>query len=108
MPKFSVSGSTNPLDWLKEGVPKLNVSWNAAGGILTRPGIFGMMGNTLLAGGEHRTGGEAILPLNRLPKLMADAMEMANRTQRQPMPEAVQPNNKRPEVNVYQEIHSPN
>ena len=107
MPKFSVSGSANPLNWLKDGPPKLNVSWHAKGGILTRPGIFGMMGNTLLAGGEHRTGGEAILPLNRLPKLMADAMEMANRTQRQPMPETVQQRNERPEVNVYQEIHSP-
>lgn len=107
IPKFSVSGSANPLNWLKEGPPKVNVSWHAKGGILTRPGIFGMMGNTLLAGGEHRTGGEAILPLNRLPKLMADAMEMANRTQRQPKAETVQQNNERPEVNVYQEIHSP-
>lgn len=75
MPKFSVSGSANPLNWLKDGPPKLKVSWNAKGGILTRPGIFGMMGNTLLAGGEHRTGGEAILPLNRLPQIMADAIE---------------------------------
>src|SRR5690625_4764732 len=107
MPKFSVSGSANPLDWLKEGPPKLSVSWHARGGILTRPGIFGMLGNTLLAGGEHRTGGEAILPLNRLPKLMADAMEMANRNQRQPKAETVKRNNERPEVNVYQEIHSP-
>src|SRR5699024_8819380 len=82
MPKFSVSGSANPLNWLKEGPPKLSVSWHARGGILTRPGIFGMMGNTLLAGGEYRTGGEAILPLNRLPQIMADAMERVNRTQR--------------------------
>jgi TP901 family phage tail tape measure protein len=85
MPKFTISGSRsiNPLDWLKSGPPKLSVSWHAGGGILTRPGIFGMLGNTLLAGGEHRTGGEAILPLNRLPKLMADAMERVNRTQKQ-------------------------
>ena len=104
MPRFSVSGKfgLNP-----PSVPKFNLDWFAKGGILTRPGIFGMMGNTLLAGGEHRTGGEAILPLNRLPQIMADAMEMANRNQKQPKVETVQQNNERPEVNVYQEIHSP-
>lgn len=89
MPKFSVSGSANPLNWLKDGPPKLNVSWNAAGGILTRPGIFGMMGNTLLAGGEHRTGGEAILPLNRLPRIMADAMERVNRQTQPAQPQVI-------------------
>lgn len=80
MPRFSVSGKfgLNP-----PSVPKFNLDWFAKGGILTRPGIFGMMGNTLLAGGEHRTGGEAILPLNRLPQIMADAMERVNRTQKQ-------------------------
>lgn len=35
------------------------------------------MGNQMLGGGEYRTGGEAIMPLNRLPQLMAEAMEMA-------------------------------
>ena len=89
MPKFSVSGSANPLNWLKDGPPKLKVSWNAKGGILTRPGIFGMMGNTLLAGGEHRTGGEAILPLNRLPQIMADAMERVNRQSQPAQPQVI-------------------
>lgn len=89
MPKFSVSGSANPLNWLKEGPPKLNVSWHASGGILTRPGIFGMLGNTLLAGGEHRTGGEAILPLNRLPQIMADAMERVNRQTQPAQPQVI-------------------
>lgn len=80
MPKFTVSGKfgLNP-----PSVPKFNLNWFADGGILTRPGIFGAIGNTLLAGGEYRTGGEAIIPLNRLPKLMAEAMDMANRSQKQ-------------------------
>lgn len=62
LPHFSVSGSANPLDWLKNGPPKLNVSWFAKGGILTKPTVFGMNGNTLMAGGE--AGNEAVIPLN--------------------------------------------
>ena len=27
MPHFSISGSMNPIDWLKQGVPKLSVEW---------------------------------------------------------------------------------
>lgn len=62
LPRFSISGSANPLDWIKNGPPKLNVSWFAKGGILTKPTVFGMNGNTLMAGGE--AGNEAVLPLN--------------------------------------------
>ena len=62
LPNFSVSGSANPLDWLKNGSPKLNVSWFAKGGILTKPTVFGMNGNTLMAGGE--AGNEAVIRLN--------------------------------------------
>jgi hypothetical protein len=29
LPHFSVSGSANPLDWLKEGIPKISVDWYA-------------------------------------------------------------------------------
>lgn len=61
MPSFSVSGSKNPVDWLKEGVPKLSVNWNAKGGIFDKPTIFNT--NAGLQGvGE--AGPEAILPLN--------------------------------------------
>jgi len=38
------------------------------------PTIFGFDGTSFLAGGESGTGGEAILPLNRLVPIMADAM----------------------------------
>lgn len=53
LPHFSVSGSANPIDWLSQGVPKINVQWYAKGGIMTQPTLFG--------GGE--AGDEAILPL---------------------------------------------
>lgn len=61
MPSFSVSGSANPLKWLEEGVPKLSVNWNAAGGVFDKPTIFNT-GNSLQGVGE--AGPEAILPLN--------------------------------------------
>lgn len=62
MPKFSISGSANPLNWLKQGVPKLKVDWYAKGGIMTKPTAFDYDGDTIKAGGER--GHEAILPLN--------------------------------------------
>ena len=62
LPHFSVSGSANPLDWLSQGVPSISIEWYAKGGIMTKPTIFGMNGNSLLAGGE--AGNEAVLPLN--------------------------------------------
>lgn len=43
--------------------PHLNVQWYAKGGILDGAQIFGVMGNTLLGGGE--SGREAVLPLDR-------------------------------------------
>lgn len=73
MPHFSVSGSANPLNWLSQGVPKINVDWYAKGGIFTQPTIL----QNGVGLGEYRTGGEAVLPLNRLPQMMADAMDMA-------------------------------
>lgn len=63
LPHFSISGSINPLDWLKQGVPKIGVEWYAKGGIMTGPTMFGINGNRAMVGGE--AGDEAILPLNR-------------------------------------------
>ncbi|HFI0464910.1 TPA: phage tail tape measure protein [Streptococcus suis] len=63
LPHFSISGSVNPLDWLKGGLPKIGVEWYAKGGILTKPTAFGINGNQLMIGGE--AGKEAVLPLNR-------------------------------------------
>lgn len=69
MPTFSVKGkfSLNP-----PSVPKLGLKWNAEGGILTRPTLFGQVGNTLLGGGE--AGDEAILPLDRLQVYVREAV----------------------------------
>ena len=62
LPHFSVSGSANPLDWLKGQIPRIGIEWYAKGGILTKPTIFGANGNNLMVGGE--AGNEAVLPLN--------------------------------------------
>lgn len=62
LPHFSVSGSSNPLDWLSKGVPSISIEWYAKGGIMTKPTIFGANGNNLMVGGE--AGNEAVLPLN--------------------------------------------
>lgn len=62
LPHFRVSGSPNPLDWLKGGLPSISIDWYAKGGILTKPTAFGMNGNSLMVGGE--AGREAVLPLN--------------------------------------------
>lgn len=63
LPHFRVSGSANPLDWLKNGVPSIGIDWYAKGGIMTKPTLFGMNGNRAMVGGE--AGAEAILPLNK-------------------------------------------
>lgn len=63
LPHFSISGSANPFDWLKGGLPKIGVEWYAKGGILTKPTAFGLNGNQVMVGGE--AGREAVIPLNR-------------------------------------------
>ena len=42
--------------------------------------IFGMNGNSLMAGGEYGTGGEAILPLNTLFDEMKDMFDDQNKS----------------------------
>lgn len=62
MPKFEVEGTMNPLKWFDEGLPKIDVKWNAKGGIFKQPTIFGASGGQLQGAGE--AGPEAVLPLN--------------------------------------------
>lgn len=65
LPKLSISWSTSEK---KEGdgplikIPVPHLTWNALGGIMTKPTIFGMYGGSLQGGGE--AGQEAILPLD--------------------------------------------
>lgn len=68
LPHFSISGSANPLDWLKGGLPKISIDWYARGGIVDGP--------TLIGAGE--AGPEAIVPLTA-PNIMpfADAVAKA-------------------------------
>ena len=54
LPHISVSGSANPLDWLKGSVPHFSVDWYKVGGIFNSPSIIGV--------GE--AGSEAVLPLD--------------------------------------------
>lgn len=74
MPKFSIT----PAGWkvgdlLKGSIPKLGITWNAEGGILTKPTIFGMNGNNFLGGGE--AGAEAILPIDKLEGYVVNAIQ---------------------------------
>lgn len=68
MPRFSVSGSKNPLNWLKEGVPKINVDWYATGGIATGASVVGV--------GEK--GDEAIVPLSQKHRMKPFAQAVAS------------------------------
>lgn len=76
LPHFSITGSfsLNP-----PSVPRLSISWYKDGGIMTSPTIFGMNGNSLMAGGE--AGPEAILPLNgfytKLEKMLDSKLNMS-------------------------------
>lgn len=77
MPKFAISGSMNPVRWIKDGVPKLSVKWNAKGAIFTKPHIFGNQG-------VGEAGPEAVLPISKLAGMIVDVMkklELRNNTQ---------------------------
>lgn len=73
IPKLSVSGGKAPYGIAGKGkLPSFDVKWNAEGGILTKPAIFGMAGNTMLGGGE--AGAEAIAPIETLQAYIRDSI----------------------------------
>lgn len=77
IPKLSVSGGKAPFGIAGKGkLPNFSVKWNAEGGILDRPTIFGSMGNTLLGGGE--AGKEAIAPIDVLQEYVRAAVKAEN------------------------------
>lgn len=77
IPKISVSGGEAPFGIAGKGkLPSFSVKWNAEGGILTKPTIFGMTGNTLLGGGE--AGAEAIAPIALLQDYVKSAVTGEN------------------------------
>ena len=79
LPSFSVSGGKAPWGFMGQGsLPSISVKWNAQGGIMNSPTIFGMSGNTLLGGGE--AGAEAILPLDELWNRLDDSFQQQNQT----------------------------
>lgn len=74
IPKITVSGGKAPFGIAGKGkLPSFKVKWNAEGGILTQPTIFGQIGNTLLGGGE--AGDEAIAPIETLQTYIRDAVQ---------------------------------
>jgi hypothetical protein len=77
IPKISVSGGKAPYGIAGKGkLPNFNVKWNAEGGILDKPTIFGMTGDTLLGGGE--AGKEAIAPIDTLQTYIREAVRQDN------------------------------
>lgn len=80
IPKISVSGGKAPFGIAGKGkLPSFSVKWNAEGGILTRPTIFGVNPSTgtLLGGGE--AGNEAILPIDKLQAYVDQSVNMRNK-----------------------------
>lgn len=77
IPKISVSGGKAPFGIAGKGkLPSFSVKWNAEGGVLTKPTIFGMNGNTFLGGGE--AGAEAILPIDTLQAYINESVNSRN------------------------------
>jgi phage-related protein len=74
IPKISVSGGKAPYGIAGKGkLPSFDVKWNAQGGVLNKPTIFGNIGNTMLGGGE--AGKEAIAPIETLQTYIRAAVQ---------------------------------
>ena len=69
LPTITIQGNLNPLTWLKNGIPKFNVNWNAEGGIFDRPTIFNTRAGLQ---GVGESGPEAIMPLSKLDDMLSN------------------------------------
>lgn len=92
LPHFSISGSINPLDWFDGGLPSIGIEWYAkampSGMILDGPSVFGMRGNTLLAGGE--AGKEVIVGANSLMGMIHSAVQSSMMTRSFEQPQVME------------------
>lgn len=70
LPKIDVTWSESSFLGVSFPKPSFSLKWNATGAILNGAQLFGMLGNTLLGGGE--AGREALLPLDRHTGWMDD------------------------------------
>ncbi len=73
LPKISIQGS---FSLVPPKVPKFSIDWNAEGAIFKTPTILPTLAG-LQGFAEPRTGGEAVIPLNKLSGIMADAIQKA-------------------------------
>lgn len=75
MPHFSFSGSINPLDWGKVGVPKVGVQWYSSGAIFTQPTVIGNRG---VGDAQNGVGSkaEAVLPIDDLRGMIKDLLQV--------------------------------
>lgn len=71
--KLSEIKATGSFSLNPPSVPHFSIEWHKYGGIITRPTIFGMNGNKIMAGGE--AGAEAILPLDTLWSKLGEFMQ---------------------------------
>jgi len=77
IPKISVKGGKAPYGIGGAGsLPSFSIKWNAEGAVLTKPTIFGAVGDTLLGGGE--AGAEAIAPIAVLQDYVRSAVQTEN------------------------------
>lgn len=82
LPHFSIkNASLNPVDWIKNGIPKLAVDWYAkamdSGMILDEPTIFGMnQGGQLMGAGEK--GSETVVGTNSLMNMIKQSVSSQN------------------------------
>lgn len=84
LPHFSITGKfgLNP-----PSIPHFSVDWYANGGILNRPTIFGVNGDSLMGGGE--AGPEAIMPISVLKRYIRDEIQQNNFALAQILTEAI-------------------
>ncbi len=80
MPHFRMSNaSVNPLDWIKNGLPRLEVDWYAKGGIFDKPTLFNTP-NGLKGVGE--AGPEAVIPINSMYEKIKEIISNENKNNR--------------------------